>query len=129
MWKENRKILSLLLLFLTKTSKTCQIVLTCFSRVWVKIRILSRYTTTIHSVIQSQKMSFIIVWKVAELLVIPKNIMRGSKRPLLVQKAAFYSFPDLIQILLNYHILSIIHTFPLFWYRSYSILIAYQSED
>jgi len=26
-------------------------------------------------------MSFIIVWKVAGLLVIPKNIMRGSKRP------------------------------------------------
>jgi len=31
-------------------------------------------------------MSFIIVWKVAGLLVIPKNIMRGSKRPRLVRK-------------------------------------------
>jgi len=33
-------------------------------------------------------MSFIIVWKVAGLLVIPKNITRGSKRPRLVRKAA-----------------------------------------
>ena len=63
---------------------------------------LYRYTITIHSVIQSQKISFIIVWKVAELLFMLKNIMRGSKRPLLVQKAAFYSSPGLIQILLNY---------------------------
>jgi len=35
-------------------------------------------------------MSFIIVWKVAGLLVIPKNITRGSKRPRLVRKAAFH---------------------------------------
>jgi len=31
-------------------------------------------------------MSFIMVWKVAGLLVIPKNITKGSNRPRLVQK-------------------------------------------
>ena len=30
---------------------------------------------------RSLKMSFIIVWKVAQLLVRPKNMTRGSKRP------------------------------------------------
>ena len=46
-------------------------------------------------------MSFIIVWKVAGLLVIPKNITKGSNRPRLVQKAAFHSFPGLMQTLLK----------------------------
>ena len=48
-------------------------------------------------------MSFIIVWKVAGLLVIPKNITRGSKRLQLVQKAAFHSSLDLMHALLNPH--------------------------
>ena len=52
------------------------------------------------------KMLFIIVWKVARLLVIPKNITRGSKRLRLVQKAAFYSFLDLMCTLLNPHWMS-----------------------
>ena len=47
------------------------------------------------------KMSFIIVWKVAGLLVILKNITRGSKRPRLVQKAAFHSSPGLMRMLLK----------------------------
>ena len=68
----------------------------------MKIKMLSRYTTTILSVIKSQKILFIIVWKVVGLLVMPKNITRGSKRSLLVQKAVFHSFLGLIQILLNY---------------------------
>jgi len=42
-----------------------------------------------------------VVWKVVELLVIPKNIMRGSKRPQLVQEAAFHSFPGLMCTLLE----------------------------
>ena len=46
-------------------------------------------------------MSFIMVWKVARLLVIPKNITRGFNMPQLVQKAAFYSFPGLMQMLLK----------------------------
>ena len=54
-----------------------------------------------HLTIRSQKMLFIIVWKVAELLVILKSITKGLKRPQLVQNVAFYSSPDLIQILLN----------------------------
>jgi len=39
-------------------------------------------------------MSFIMVWKVARLLVMPKNITRGLKRPWLVQKTAFHLSPD-----------------------------------
>ena len=34
-------------------------------------------------------------------MVIPKNIIRGSKRPQLVQKAAFYSSLGLMHILLK----------------------------
>jgi len=46
-------------------------------------------------------MLFIIVWKVAGLLVIPKNITKGSNIPRLVQKIAFYSSPGLMQTLLK----------------------------
>ena len=49
------------------------------------------------------KMLFIIVWKVVGLLVIPKNITRGAKRPQLVWKAAFYSSLGLICTLLKPH--------------------------
>ena len=49
------------------------------------------------------KMSFIIVWNVAGLLVIPKNITRDSKRPQLVQKAAFHSSLGLMHTLLKSH--------------------------
>jgi len=46
----------------------------------VKIKILSRYTTTILSVIKSQKILFIIVWKVARLLVMLKKHYKGLKK-------------------------------------------------
>ena len=46
-------------------------------------------------------MSFIIVWKVARLLVILKNITKGSNKPRLVWKAAFYSSLGLIWTLLK----------------------------
>jgi len=46
-------------------------------------------------------MSFIMVWKVAELLVIPKNITKGSNISQLVQKAAFHSSLGLMQTLLK----------------------------
>ena len=42
-----------------------------------------------------------MVWKVAGLLVIPKNITRGSNRPQLVWKAIFYLSLGLIQMLLK----------------------------
>jgi len=42
-----------------------------------------------------------MVWKVAGLLVIPKNITKDSNRPQLVQKAAFHSSPGLMQTLLK----------------------------
>ena len=48
-----------------------------------------------------QKTSFIMVWKLAGLLVIPKNIMRGLKRLQLVQKATFYLSLGLMHTLLK----------------------------
>ena len=45
-------------------------------------------------------------WKVAGELVSPKNMTVGSNRPLLVRKAAFYSSPSLIRILLYPHHIS-----------------------
>ena len=47
------------------------------------------------------KMLFIIVWKVAGLLVILKNITRGSKRLWLVWKATFHLSPGLMHMLLD----------------------------
>jgi len=88
-------------LCLFRTSKTLYTTLWCSSSVWVKIRISFRYTIIMHSAVRSQKMSFIMVWKVARLLVISKNITRGSKRPQLVQKVAFHSSLCLIQTLLK----------------------------
>ena len=46
-------------------------------------------------------MSFIMVWKVTELLVIPKNITKGLNMPRLVRKAAFHSSLGLMQTLLK----------------------------
>jgi hypothetical protein len=50
---------------------------------------LLRYTEMTPSVIRSYKISFIIIWKVARLLVRPKYMTRGSNKPLLVWNAAF----------------------------------------
>ena len=48
-------------------------------------------------------------WKIAGELVSPKNMTIGLNRPLLMQKAAFYSSSSLIQILLYpHHILSLV---------------------
>ena len=41
-------------------------------------------------------MLFIMVWKVAGLLVIPKNITKGLNMPQLVWKAIFHLSPDLM---------------------------------
>ena len=46
-------------------------------------------------------MSFIIVWKVAGLLVILKNITKGSNKPRLVWKAAFHLSLGLMRTLLK----------------------------
>ena len=82
-------------------SQDLQNLLYCSYRVQMKIMMSSRHTTTIFSIIKYQKISFIIVWEVAILLVMPKNITRGLKRPLLLQKAAFHSSMGLIQTSLN----------------------------
>ena len=87
----------------TRISKTLWTACLCSFSVFVKIRMSSKYTTTIPLAIRVLKMSFIIVWKVAGLLVIPKNIMRGSKRPQLVRKAAFHSSLGFMCTLLKPH--------------------------
>jgi len=48
----------------------------------------------------------IMDWKVAGELVSPKNITVGSKSPLLHMKAALYSSPSLILMLLKAHWIS-----------------------
>jgi len=54
-------------------------------------------------------MLFIIVCKVTELLVIPKNITRDLKKSWFIYKAVFYSSLSLIQILLKLqHISSLV---------------------
>ena len=85
----------------TRISSTLQIILACCSMVLVKIRMLSRYTTTIPSAMRSQNILFIIIWKIARLLVILKNITRGSNRSHLVQKMIFHLSPGLIYTLLK----------------------------
>ena len=82
-------------------SRTLWTACLCSSFVFVKIKMSSKYTTMIPSAMTVQKTSFIMVWKVVGLLVIPKNITRGSKRLQLVQKAAFHSSPDLMCTLLK----------------------------
>ena len=46
-------------------------------------------------------MLFIMVWKVARLLVIPKNITKGLNIPRLVRKATFHLSLGLMQTLLK----------------------------
>ena len=82
-------------------SRTLQTAHSCSFSVFIKIKMSSKYTMTIPSAMTVQKTLFIMVWKVVGLLVIPKNIMRGSKRPQLVQKAAFHLSPGLMHILLK----------------------------
>jgi len=69
----------------------------------MNIRMLSRYTTTIPSIIKLSKMLSIMVWNVAGLLHSPKNITSGSKSPRFVQNAAFHLSPSFIQTLLKPH--------------------------
>ena len=68
-------------LFSCKIYNTYQIACICSSSVLVKIRMLSRQTTIMPSAMRFQKMLFIMVWKVARLLVILKNITKGLNRP------------------------------------------------
>ena len=59
-----------------RISSTLQIVLVYYLTVLVKIRILSKYTTTISSIMRSQNILFIIVQKIAGLLVMLQNYIR-----------------------------------------------------
>ena len=88
-------------LYSARISSTLQIALVYCSTVLVKMRILSKYTTTISLAIRSLKILFIIVWKVARLLVILKNITKSLNRPQLVWKVVFYLSPGLMYMLLK----------------------------
>ena len=71
-------------LYLARVFNTLYTVLWCSFKVQVKIRMSSRYTIIMHSAMKLWKMLFIIVWKIARLLVILENITKGSKRLQLV---------------------------------------------
>ena len=83
-----------------RCSRTRCIMQQCSSKVFVKMRILLRYTHTTPSMMRSWKMSFIMVWNIARLLVRPKNMTRSLNNSWLVQDAAFHSSPSLIHTLL-----------------------------
>src|SRR5260221_8512556 len=51
--------------------------------------------------IKGQRMSFIIIWKVAGKLHSPKNMMSGSKSPQFMERATFHSLPSFSQTLLK----------------------------
>src|SRR5258708_37468786 len=51
--------------------------------------------------IKGQRMSFIIIWKVAGELHSPKNMTSGLKSPRFVEKAPFHSSPSFSQTLLK----------------------------
>jgi len=58
----------------------------------------------------TQKMWFIIIWKVGGEFVNPKNITNGLNKPSGVRKAAFHSSPSLIQMLLYpHHMLNLVN--------------------
>jgi len=84
-----------------RISSTLWMTLAYYLTVLVKMRILSKYTTTILLVMRFLKILFIIVWKMARLLVIPKNITRSSNRLQLVWKIVFYLSLGLIYMLLK----------------------------
>src|SRR5260221_6018268 len=58
-------------------------------------------TNSFIAVMEGQRMSFIIVWKVAGELHSPKNMTSSSKSPRFMEKAAFHSSPSLRQTLLK----------------------------
>ena len=88
-------------LCLARISSTLHTAHVCSSIDLVKIRMLSRQMTTIPSTIRFQKMLFIIVWNRARLLVILKNIMRGTVMPCdtIIQSYVPYQLSDLVVIL------------------------------
>lgn len=83
--------------------RTLRISLSCSFMLLVNIRMSSIYTTTCPSSIMSEKILFIIAWKVTWELVNLKNMTVGSNSPLFILKAAFHSSPSLILTLLYPH--------------------------
>ncbi len=65
------------------------------------MRMLSMQHMTLPWLMNSQRMSFIIIWNVAGELHNLKNMTVGLNRPWLVWNAAFHSLPSLICTLLN----------------------------
>jgi len=75
------------------------------------------------STIRFQKMLFIMVWKVAELFVLLKNITRDLKKLQFIQKTVFYSFLGLIQTLLKPQHISSLVKYYAFWSLATSLEI------
>ena len=67
----------------------------------MNMRMLSKYMIIILSAMRSLKMLFIIIWNVAELLVILKNITKSLKSLQLVWKMIFHLLSILIHMLLK----------------------------
>ena len=67
----------------------------------MNMRMLSKYMIMILSAMRSLKMLFIIIWNVAELLVILKNITKSLKSLQLVWKMIFHLLSILIHMLLK----------------------------
>ena len=67
----------------------------------MNIRMLSKYMIMILSAMRSLKMLFIIIWNVAGLLVILKNITKSLKSLQLVWKMIFHLLSIIIHMLLK----------------------------
>jgi hypothetical protein len=62
----------------------------CSSQVWLKIRMLSKYTTT-NELVNGRRMSSISLMKVAGAFVNPNGMTNHSKRPSLDLKVVFHT--------------------------------------
>ena len=70
--------------------RTCWMWWRFSSQLWLKIRMLSKYTTT-NELVNGRKMSSISLMKVAGAFVNPKGMTNHSKRPSLDLKAVFHT--------------------------------------
>ena len=64
---------------------------------------VAEYLSSFPTMMRSLKISFIMVWNVAGLLVSSKNMTGGLKRSWFVWKVTFHSSPSFIHTLLNPH--------------------------
>ena len=75
--------------------RTCRMWWRCSSKLWLKIRMLFKYTTS-NELLNGSKMSSISLMKVAGAFINPKGITNHSKRPSLDLKVVFHTSKGLI---------------------------------